>query len=118
MEKPDNACWTPGVSSVRFSCLIKCTCLEKFGSKFCAIAVQGIEISFCVAVFRMSMITMKIVFVPRRPQCSLGDQTQLRMSNTFYGLHFSKHHRRREGALFAKYSREHIYGFLQRVHSS
>lgn len=58
---------------------------------------------------------MGTVFVPRRPWRSLGSWARSTMSDTFYGLHFSKHCRRKEGALSAKYSRESLYGFLKRA---
>lgn len=101
------------VSPGRFLWLIKYTFLEKFPSKSCAIAVQGIEISSGLAAFSKSGLTMGTVFVPRRPRRSQGSWAHCTMSDTFYGLHFSKHRRRKEGALSAKYSREGLYGFLK-----
>lgn len=96
-----------------FLWLIKYTFLEKFPSKSCAVAVQGIETSPGLAAFSKSGLTMGTVFLPRRPWLSQGSWACCTMSDTFYGLHFSKHHRRKEGALSAKYSREGLYGFLK-----
>lgn len=101
------------VSPGRFLWLIKYTFHEKFPSKSCAIAVQGIEISSGFPAFSKSGLTMGTVFVPRRPRRSQGSWARCTMSDTFYGLHFSKHRRRKEGALSAKYSREGLYGFLK-----
>lgn len=97
----------------RFLWLIKCPFLEKLPSKSCAVAVQGIEISPGLAAFSKSGLTMGTVLVPRRPRPSQGNWACSTMSDTFYGLHFSKHCRRKEGALSAKYSREGLYGFLK-----
>lgn len=66
-----------------------------------------------LAAFSRSGLTMGAVLVPRRPRRSRGSWAGSTMSDTFYGLHFSKHRRRKEGALSAKYSREGLYGFLK-----